>query len=722
MEALPCELILIDTSKNPVVHEILLEYTHQVYEFEWVKDFAKARNEGLKRAKGEWFLFLDDDEWFVDVEDLISFFQSGEYKNYGYACHRIRNFFDTNYMTYSDGWVSRLIRIDEDTAFVGRVHESFQPIRGQRKDLEILSYHSGYIYETEEKQRAHFARNTSLLLEALQEEPDNMRWHMQLMQEYGSVQEWEDLIACSQKAIEILGDVKGAFEQQQRGAFVAGQIWAFFRKGAYEECIESGKRYLKDTNLPDVAKALVCLRVAEAFLALDERKLAVAYASKYLEAAQQLSNNGETFVRKNSVPYLGEAFENARIQNAYAIILIIKLRNRDYAQLEQCYEKLGWKQAKAYSYGHLERDILQAIADSEYIPMFSEMISDAYRNRGLCRTMHHAFDELDMEETLEDVCKRRIMYAYAKADGNAADFWYARVFLADEENREDDLVDAILAFYENAENVFVVPKGLKEIASRRGLEIEQCWNSVGPDKWTSCLEWYLPIAESSEVDKMLETAKIILGEEHWKCQDMMMRILHHKKVLPDWIEKKYEFYEKYYQVEMPEEEALKVAYINAKKFEQQIEAGIAETPDENLEQMMHDFMIGELEFGLLYLKDEAFQGDMEMLSPAMRAAVWLNEYFGRADATTEAKIAFLRESVKCYSKLSDPIKRLANYLVNRQNSANTELLKMASAMKEKIREMVDQGLREEALQVLMQVRTMLPEDQELIALEKMIKK
>ena len=43
MQALPCELILIDTSKNPKVHEVLLEYTSQVYEFEWIKDFAKAR-------------------------------------------------------------------------------------------------------------------------------------------------------------------------------------------------------------------------------------------------------------------------------------------------------------------------------------------------------------------------------------------------------------------------------------------------------------------------------------------------------------------------------------------------------------------------------------------------------------------------------------------------------------------------------------------------------
>jgi glycosyltransferase involved in cell wall biosynthesis len=62
LDAIPSELILIDTSKNSKINALLKTYTDQVYEFEWCNDFAKARNEGLKRAKGEWFMFLDDDE------------------------------------------------------------------------------------------------------------------------------------------------------------------------------------------------------------------------------------------------------------------------------------------------------------------------------------------------------------------------------------------------------------------------------------------------------------------------------------------------------------------------------------------------------------------------------------------------------------------------------------------------------------------------------------
>lgn len=133
MEAIPCELILVDTSKNTEIHQLLLEYTDKVYTFEWCNDFAKARNEGLKRATGEWFMFLDDDEWFADSKALIEFFKSGEYRQYGYANYQVRNFRDAEYIYYDDCWLMRMIRIDEDTRFVSKIHEHFAPIRGSKK-------------------------------------------------------------------------------------------------------------------------------------------------------------------------------------------------------------------------------------------------------------------------------------------------------------------------------------------------------------------------------------------------------------------------------------------------------------------------------------------------------------------------------------------------------------------------------------------------------------
>ena len=68
MQEIPSELILVDTGCSQELKAKLQEYTQQIIPFTWCNDFSKARNAGLERANGEWFLYLDDDEWFVECD------------------------------------------------------------------------------------------------------------------------------------------------------------------------------------------------------------------------------------------------------------------------------------------------------------------------------------------------------------------------------------------------------------------------------------------------------------------------------------------------------------------------------------------------------------------------------------------------------------------------------------------------------------------------------
>ena len=79
------ELIVVFTGKDPAVLEIVKQYTSRIIPFTWCDDFSKARNAGLTEAGGEWFLYLDDDEWFENVSEIVEFFKSGEYRNYDTA-------------------------------------------------------------------------------------------------------------------------------------------------------------------------------------------------------------------------------------------------------------------------------------------------------------------------------------------------------------------------------------------------------------------------------------------------------------------------------------------------------------------------------------------------------------------------------------------------------------------------------------------------------------
>ena len=96
-EALPCEIILVDTGCGAEGRALAETVADQIIDFKWCDDFAKARNAGLKKCRGEWFLYLDDDEWFEDPKAIINFFQSGEYKKYNSASYYVRNYFNERF-------------------------------------------------------------------------------------------------------------------------------------------------------------------------------------------------------------------------------------------------------------------------------------------------------------------------------------------------------------------------------------------------------------------------------------------------------------------------------------------------------------------------------------------------------------------------------------------------------------------------------------------------
>lgn len=63
LDAVPSELIVIDTkgSETDGSIEIVKEYTDKIYSFTWCNDFSATRNICFEHAKGEWYLYQDDD-------------------------------------------------------------------------------------------------------------------------------------------------------------------------------------------------------------------------------------------------------------------------------------------------------------------------------------------------------------------------------------------------------------------------------------------------------------------------------------------------------------------------------------------------------------------------------------------------------------------------------------------------------------------------------------
>jgi glycosyltransferase involved in cell wall biosynthesis len=170
-EKIGAEIIIVDTGSEDRTVEISKKYTDKVFTFKWCGDFSAARNETLKYAEGEWYLYFDADEILQNPDSIIRFFTSREYLRYSSASYIKRNFTMNDLSCYSDQNTVRLVRRVPKLHFEGIIHEYITPINAPTKRLDALFNHYGYLYTDEADKRAKAERNVELLEKQLRISP-----------------------------------------------------------------------------------------------------------------------------------------------------------------------------------------------------------------------------------------------------------------------------------------------------------------------------------------------------------------------------------------------------------------------------------------------------------------------------------------------------------------------------------------------------------------------
>ncbi|AOT69339.1 glycosyltransferase family 2 protein [Geosporobacter ferrireducens] len=118
------EIIIADTGSEDCTKEIAQRYTDKIYDFQWIDDFAAARNFSFSKASMEYILWTDADDMLLE-EDRQKFLQLKEVLNptidcvtmninlafdqYGKVTHTIRS--------------NRLVKRSCSFRWVGPVHE-----------------------------------------------------------------------------------------------------------------------------------------------------------------------------------------------------------------------------------------------------------------------------------------------------------------------------------------------------------------------------------------------------------------------------------------------------------------------------------------------------------------------------------------------------------------------------------------------------------------------
>ncbi|MCI5577982.1 MAG: glycosyltransferase [Oscillospiraceae bacterium] len=253
LNELDSELIIADTGSTDNTVEIAKKFTDNVFHFEWINDFAAARNSTLERAKGEWFMFIDADEILQDCSDIIHFFKSGEYRKYNSATYIVRSYTDISNMNYfSDIRSQRLVSNDGEIKFQGRIHETFTPFRAPIKFLNLIADHFGYLYSDNgaitELAREKNKRNLEYLFGELDDENITER----NFNIYDEIADCYEIIDEDEKALEYVNMGLEKLNHKRIGitTYYSHKIELLIKQEKYQEIIETAQDYFDINKNP----------------------------------------------------------------------------------------------------------------------------------------------------------------------------------------------------------------------------------------------------------------------------------------------------------------------------------------------------------------------------------------------------------------------------------------------------------------------------------------
>jgi predicted Zn-dependent protease len=173
------QIILLDTGSTDKTKAIGQKYNAEIHDFNWVDDFAAARNESIKYATRDWIFWLDADERLtIESKPIIQDILVKDDRKVYYNI-RIQNL-DQAGVPVNLSSAHRLFPNHKRILFEGAIHEQISASAKARGLKEVQSditlNHLGYGL-AESEARIKEQRNRKLLQKMLMRTPQNAYIH-----------------------------------------------------------------------------------------------------------------------------------------------------------------------------------------------------------------------------------------------------------------------------------------------------------------------------------------------------------------------------------------------------------------------------------------------------------------------------------------------------------------------------------------------------------------
>lgn len=196
------EIVVVDTGSTDGSIAIAQEFGCRIVRHAWQNDFSDARNAGIKKAKGDWILVVDSDE-FLEPLDAGAFRSFLETTNAEGVFILVKSLMG-NLAQPSNTLAIRVMRLFRNRhLYEGVIHEQIATsvfATGLPTEKYELSFiHIGYTDEfLVNKMQSH--RNVTLIERAMEKDPNDLFHLTNLMAEYSMAGDFEKCVVLSERA------------------------------------------------------------------------------------------------------------------------------------------------------------------------------------------------------------------------------------------------------------------------------------------------------------------------------------------------------------------------------------------------------------------------------------------------------------------------------------------------------------------------------------------
>lgn len=245
------EIIVTDTGSTDRTKEIAGHYADKVVEFEWIDDFAAARNYCASFASNNWILVIDCDEYvnsinvkglrimmqkyprYTGVLRLKNLIPEGNNGAKGYVSDDVPRMYNKNYFQF-DFPIHEQLRF-KDKSKSDDVMEAFL--------LPIECIHHGYAL-TGDDMRKKQERNIKLLEGSIEEDPTNGYYFFQMGQSNFVLGDVDKAIEAYEKGMSLVDNLDNVYVPEM----IMSLAKAYTAKRRVDDALNFIEKYVKYYN------------------------------------------------------------------------------------------------------------------------------------------------------------------------------------------------------------------------------------------------------------------------------------------------------------------------------------------------------------------------------------------------------------------------------------------------------------------------------------------